>query len=684
MKATNNTPNQALLDELSELRQSIDYHNRRYFQQDDPAIPDQEYDKLFQRLLEIELQYPQLQTEDSPSQRVGSELLGGFQTVTHLIPMLSLDKVFNSDELERFDGRVRKRLQQEGPLNYACEPKMDGVAVSLLYEEGVLTRAATRGDGYTGEDITHNVKTVRDVPLRLTGDDLPARLEVRAELYMSRSGFADMNKRAAEQGEKLFVNPRNAAAGTLRQLDARITASRPLSLFCYSIGLQEGGSLPGELSHTLDSLSRWGLPVSPLRQTVEGIAACQAYCEDILARRDELDYDIDGVVIKIDHLAWQETLGFNARSPRWAIAYKFPAEEVATRVMDVEFQVGRTGTLTPVARLEPVFVGGVTVSNATLHNMDEIARLELRIGDRVLIRRAGDVIPKVVSVLMDERPADSRAIELPSVCPVCASELEQVEGEVLIRCSGGLVCRAQRVQILIHFASRNAMDIDGLGVKLIEQLVAAEQLQTVADIYRLEAATLSTLERMGEKSSANLLAAIDASRAVDLHRFLFALGIREVGAATARSLARHFGSLDAVMAANEEALQNVPDIGSVVAGHITAFFHEVHNRTVIEELLALGVVPTSSTPATEESTAPLKDQTWVLTGSLESMSRDEARAVLESLGAKVSSSVSKNTTMVVAGPGAGSKLTKAESLGVAVMDEAGLQKLLQQHGLAVQ
>lgn len=683
MTGTANSPDQALLDELHELRRRIDHHNRRYHQLDDPEIPDQEYDRLFDRLLEIESQHPQLVTPDSPSQRVGSELLGGFQEVRHLIPMLSLEKVSNSEELERFDTRIRKRLQQDEPVTYACEPKMDGVAVSLLYEQGLLSRAATRGDGYTGEDITHNVKTVRDVPLRLRGDDLPARLEVRGELYMTRSGFARMNEEAARNGEKHFVNPRNAAAGTLRQLDARITAGRPLTLFCFSTGLVEGVELPGELSRILDQLSQWGLPVNPLRSKVQGIAACEDYCDEILERRDELDYDIDGVVIKVDRFDQQEALGFNARSPRWAIAYKFPAEEVATQLLDVEFQVGRTGTLTPVARLEPVFVAGATVSNATLHNMDEIARLGLRIGDRVIIRRAGDVIPKVVSVIIGERPEDSREIEVPSTCPVCGSELEQVEGEVLIRCTGGLVCRAQRIQSLIHFASRNAMDIDGLGVKLIEQLVEAGHLETVADIYRLEAATLSNLERMGEKSAANLIAAIDDSRSTELQHFLFALGIREVGQATARNLARHFGSLEAVMDAGEEALQSVPDIGAVVAGHIAAFFAEPHNREVIHELLSLGVSPESAAPQMDEAGAPLAGQTWVLTGSLESLSRDEARALLESLGAKVSGSVSKNTSRVVAGPGAGSKLEKAESLGVAVMDEAGLLELFQQHGLDI-
>ena len=676
------TANTALEKELLDLRRQIDYHNRRYHQLDNPEIPDQEYDRLFDRLLEIEQVHPELVTPDSPSQRVGSEVLGGFEQVTHTIPMLSLDKVFTADALVKFDERVRKRLGTDEAVEYYGEPKIDGVAVSIVYEDGVLKRAATRGDGRVGEDITHNVKTIAAIPLQLKGRDLPRVLEVRGEIYMPRSGFARMNAAAEKNAGRLFVNPRNAAAGTLRQLDARITARRPLTMFCYSAGQVEGGAIPDKLNEVLRSFSQWGLPVNELGEALSGIEACHAYCEKVLVQRDSLDYDIDGVVLKVNSSELQAELGMNARTPRWAMAYKFPAEEVATRLNDVEFQVGRTGTLTPVARLEPVFVGGVTVSNATLHNMDEIKRLDIRIGDRVIVRRAGDVIPKVVSVIHAERPADSREIMLPLRCPVCDSELEKLDDEVLIRCTGGLVCQAQRMQSIIHFASRNAMDIDGMGSKLVEQLVNRGMLTSVADIYRLQAAQLAEMERMGEKSADNLVNAIAASRKVPLARFLFALGIREVGEATASALARHFGSLQAVMAATEEVLQEVPDIGAVVAHHIAGFFHEPHNRKVIEELLALGVEPQEQ-EARSTQNLPLDAQTWVLTGTLEAMPRSRAKACLESLGATVAGSVSARTNCVVAGPGAGSKLDKAESLGIKVMDEDEFLSLLGEYGLEI-
>ncbi|MGA0934990.1 MAG: NAD-dependent DNA ligase LigA [Pseudohongiellaceae bacterium] len=671
----------SIRDELDALRRQVSHHARQYYRLDAPEIPDQEYDQLFDRLLAIEAEFPDLVTPDSPSQRVGSAPLSGFAQVVHEIPMLSLDKVTSEEELARFEARIQKRLDSDAPLEYSCEPKVDGVAVSLLYEDGVLVRGATRGDGTTGEDITHNVKTITDIPLCLEGQGYPQRLEVRGEVFMTRSGFARMNATAEEAGEKVFVNPRNAAAGTLRQLDSRITARRPLRMFCYSYGLVAGGELADNLAGVFEQFAGWGLPVNPDRETCQGVAGSHRYCEALLAKRDALDYEIDGVVIKVNRFALQDALGMNARTPRWAMAYKFPAEEVATVLNDVEFQVGRTGTITPVARLEPVFVGGVTVSNATLHNMDEVARLGLKIGDSVIIRRAGDVIPKIVSVIAAWRPDDARDIVPPASCPICHSDIEHFEDEVLMRCTGGLFCRAQRTQSIIHFASRAAMDIDGLGIKLIEQLVDQELLNSVADIYTLSQDTLVGLERMGEKSAANLVAAIEKSQQVSLPRFLFALGIREVGEATAAGLAAHFGKLRAIMAASEEALVEVPDIGKVVAHHIRAFFDESHNTDVIQALLDAGVTPTETEPVSRDD-LPLSGQTWVVTGTLEAMGRSDAKEKLQQLGARVAGSVSKNTTCVVAGPGAGSKLTKAEELGIEVIDESALLSLLKQHDIA--
>ncbi len=679
------------------LREQIEHHNRLYYQLDNPQIPDQEYDKLFLQLQELESQYPELLTPDSPTQRVGSAPVGGFTQVVHTLPMLSLDKVSNAEDLQRFEERSLKRLPSVQELSYSCEPKIDGVAVSLLYENGVLVRGATRGDGTTGEDITHNVKTVRDIPLRLSGNNFPARLEVRGEIFMSKSGFAAMNEEALAKEERTFVNPRNAAAGTMRQLDSRITAKRPLTMFCYSAGLVEGGTLPGTLSEVFDRFALWGLPINPLRQVVSGIAECRAYCEFVLAQRNALDYEIDGVVIKVDRFALQEELGMNSRTPRWAMAYKFPAEEVITQLLDVEFQVGRTGTITPVARLKPVFVGGVTVSNATLHNMDEVRRLGLQIGDSVIVRRAGDVIPKIVKVvdpeaavfaetLTEEVDSDvlaatsgkRRAIVAPELCPVCESPVVQDEGEVSLRCSGALVCRAQLVQSLLHFSSRGAMDIEGLGTKLVEQLVENKLVSNVADLYKLDLETLQQLDRMGTKSAQNILDAINRSKTIGLARFLFALGIRDVGEATALNLATQFGSLAAIMAADETQLLDVPDIGPVVSSRIAQFFALQTNRDLIEALLASGVSPSELTVLPKE-TLPLHGQTWVVTGSLEAMDRNAAKAALQQLGAKVAGSVSSKTTCVVAGPGAGSKLTTAEELGVKVINEEEFMTLLGQH-----
>ncbi|HEY0961238.1 MAG TPA: NAD-dependent DNA ligase LigA, partial [Pseudomonadales bacterium] len=647
----------------------------------------------------LEAGHPELVTPDSPSQRVGSAPLSGFTQVRHAVPMLSLDKVFDEEDLKRFEERCRKRLGIDSGLVYSCEPKIDGVAVSLLYEKGILVRGATRGDGTTGEDITHNVKTVRDIPLLLRGKNIPDVLEVRGEIFMTKSGFAAMNREAEGKGERTFVNPRNAAAGTMRQLDSRITATRPLTMFCYGAAVTEGGTLPDELDEIFALLGNWGLPLNPLRSTVSGIGESLAYCHRLLARRNELDYEIDGVVIKVNSVAQQQSLGMNARTPRWAMAYKFPAEEVATTLLDVEFQVGRTGTITPVARLEPVFVGGVTVSNATLHNMDEVDRLGVRIGDRVIIRRAGDVIPKIVMVEPGSAETSAfaeasagqgasagsartvrRDIAAPTKCPVCQSPVVRDEGEVLLRCSGGPTCQAQLEQSLIHFASRNAMDIEGLGSRLVEQLVAAKLVANLADLYRLDQPTLEGLERMGTKSAQNLLAMIDRSRSISLPRFLYALGIRDVGEATALNLSNHFGSLEALMQASEEALTEVPDVGPVVAGRVAEFFADARHRALIADLLAAGVKPAEQ-QVTPRASLPLAGQTWVVTGTLDAMDRNRAKALLQELGAKVAGSVSAKTTCLVAGPGAGSKLANAEALGVTVIDETEFLALLAQHGL---
>lgn len=679
--------------ELASLREQIDYHNRRYHRDDAPEIPDADFDKLFDRLLALEADYPELITDDSPSQRVGSEPLASFTQVTHDIPMMSLSKVFNDQDLADFEARILKRLDDqvsEDSLHYACEPKIDGVAVSLLYEHGKLTRAATRGDGVTGEDITHNVKTIGDIPMRLKieGAETPARLEVRGEIYMTRSGFARMNAAAEkEESGRVFVNPRNAAAGTLRQLDPRIAAQRPLRFFTYSATVSSDSAesslsndWPTNHSDVLTMLGDWGLPLNPERGRVKGWQACLDYAKDLLSKRDGLDYEIDGAVIKVDSLTLQHELGSNARTPRWAMAYKFPAEEASTTLNDVEFQVGRTGTITPVARLEPVFVGGVTVSNATLHNMAEIERLGVQVGDRVVLRRAGDVIPKIVSVVPpaadDVKANERKAIKMLLHCPACDSPVEK-DGDVLYRCTGGLICPAQRKESLRHFCSRTAMDIDGLGEKLVVQLVDAEIVHTVADIFRLRKEQLVSLERMGEKSADNLLAAIEKAKTTTLPRLLFALGIREVGEATAQALAAHYVTLDALMAADQESLVEVNDVGPIMAEHIVHFFENEANQAVIRELREEGV--NWPEEAVEVRSNILEGQTWVLTGTLETLTRDEAKQKLQALGAKVAGSVSKKTTVVVAGPGAGSKLEKAQSLGVDVIDEAELLALFNRH-----
>ncbi|HEY5717565.1 MAG TPA: NAD-dependent DNA ligase LigA [Motiliproteus sp.] len=667
----------AIRQQLDALRTQINEHNYRYYVLDDPSVPDAEYDRLMQCLRQLEAEHPALITADSPTQRVGVEPQSAFNTVAHEVPMLSLDNAFDDQDLHDFDRRAHERLglSLEQPLRFACEPKLDGSAVSLLYENGVLVRGATRGDGSSGEDITQNVRTIESIPLKLRGSGWPARLEVRGEIYMPKASFEALNERARAEGGKTFVNPRNAAAGSLRQLDSRITAARKLQMCAYSVGLVEGGELPVEHSAILQQLQQWGLRINAEMAVVEGVEACREYYQRLGVKRNALPYEIDGIVFKVDNLAQQRELGFVSRAPRWAIAYKFPAQEELTRLLEVEFQVGRTGAVTPVARLEPVFVGGVTVSNATLHNMDEVERLGVMIGDTVIIRRAGDVIPQVVSVVAERRPVDARPVQLPSHCPVCGSEVERAEGEAAARCSGGLSCQAQRKEAIKHFASRKAMDIDGLGDRLVELLVDKGLVQSLADLYTLQHPQVAGLERMGDKSAENLLQAIEASKSTTLPRFLYALGIREVGEATARTLAQHFGELAAIQEADEAALQQVADVGPVVAQHIAVFFSQPHNLEVIDALCAAGVQwPKIEAPSADAQ--PLAGKTYVLTGTLEQLSRDEAKQRLQALGAKVSGSVSKKTDCVVAGPGAGSKLKKAEELNSPVLDEAGLLELL--------
>jgi DNA ligase (NAD+) len=668
-------PASEIVREADALRERLDNWNYQYYVLDQPTVPDIEYDRCLQRLQQLEAQYPELQRPDSPTQRVGAAPLDKFRQVSHEVPMLSLDNAFSEQDMLDFNRRLLDRLGAgHEPLEFACEPKLDGIAVSLLYRDGLLVRGATRGDGSTGEDITHNVRTIASIPLRLRGSAYPAELEVRGEIYLPRVGFEELNEAARQRGEKTFVNPRNAAAGSLRQLDARITAQRPLQMCCYGVGQVRDGELPGVHSQVLECLQRWGLRINALSRVVRGIEACDEYYRELAGQRAELPYDIDGVVFKVNDLELQQRLGFVSRAPRWAIARKFPAQEEMTRLLDVEFQVGRTGAITPVARLEPVFVGGVTVSNATLHNADEIARLGLRLGDTVVVRRAGDVIPQIVSVVLERRPAGAAGIAFPETCPVCRSPVERAGDEAVLRCMGGLVCAAQQKAAIRHFASRRAMDIDGLGDKLVDQLVDEGLVDNVAGLYQLQREQLLGLERMGEKSADNLLQALERSKHTSLPRFIFALGIREVGEATALALARHFGSWEALAQASEEQLLQVSDVGPVVADHLVQFFDSPSSMAVVEQLRAAGVSwPDLAVSAAE---LPLSGQTWVVTGKLEALGRDEAKARLQALGAKVAGSVSAKTTCVVAGPGAGSKLARATELGTEVLDEAAFLALL--------
>ena len=662
--------------EINELRDRLDRWSLAYHRDDSPLASDAEYDREIRRLRELEVANPHLISPASPTQRVGDKPLDQFTSIRHKLPMLSLDNAFSGGDLEAFQERNANKLGLS-TLTFCCEPKLDGVAMSLLYEDGILVRAATRGDGTTGEDITHNARTMETVPLRLQGNDYPSMLEVRGEVVIPRAAFQRMNENQARMGESVFQNPRNAAAGSLRQLDPRITATRPLVFMAYSVGYVEGGSLPTSHSETLSYLNQIGFKTSSLTEVVEGWEAAEAFVARILAKRDQIEVDIDGVVIKVNDFEQQSVLGFVARAPRWAIARKFPAQEEVTTLLGVDFQVGRTGAITPVARLQPVFVGGVTVSNATLHNADEIARLDVRIGDQVIVRRAGDVIPQIVKALDDRRTGELTKVVFPEVCPDCNATLTRDLDEAAVRCENALACPAQQKAALEHFVSRKAMDIDGVGEKLLHQLFDQGLVSDIADLYGLTVDQLAALDRMGHKSAVKAIEAIEGSKATDLPRFLYALGIREVGEATARSLANHFIDLELIMAASSESLEQVNDVGPVVASHIHRFFANETNRELVARLIDAGIA--WSGPEEQSAVrALLTGQTWVVTGKLEAMSRDEAGASIRRLGGQTAGSVSKKTDVLLAGPGAGSKLSKAESLGVKVIDENEFMRILEE------
>lgn len=657
---------------LQDLRARIHDYNYAYYVLDQPRIPDAEFDQLFRELEAIEKAHPEWITADSPTQRVGAPVKDGFATLTHQIPMLSLGNAFSDDEMAQFVRRVNERLEKAGePTDpvYCCEPKLDGIAVALHYQAGILVQAATRGDGYTGEDITGNVRTIDSVPLRLQGEGWPDWLEIRGEIYMPTSGFEALNERALARNEKTYMNPRNAASGSLRQIDPAVTRTRPLVFCAYGYGRIEGGDLPDSQYERLHLFHRWGFRINPEMRQVRSLDEMLAYYDQLAEKRDGLPYEIDGIVYKVDSIALQGILGFVSRAPRWAVARKFPAQEATTVLDRIEFQIGRTGAVTPVARLQPVQVGGVTVSNATLHNMDEIERLDLHEGDTVIIHRAGDVIPKVLGAVAEKRPANARKVPLPDECPICASPITRLDGEVVARCTGGVSCGAQRLEALKHFVSRRAMDIDGVGEKLIQALIDKQWVTVFSDLYRLERDQLLSLDRMAEKSADNVLAALEASKQTTLPRFLFALGIREVGETTARNLALHFGNLDALQRASVDELEAVPDVGPIMARHIHEFFRQSQNQEELRTLIGLGVTWDAPETASVDR-LPLSGETWVVTGKLESASRDDVKADLQTLGARVAGSVSAKTTCLIAGPGAGSKLTKAQDLDVLVIDEA--------------
>ena len=664
--------------QIQTLTLQLEEYNHQYYVLDNPTVPDAEYDRLLRELKQLETEFPELALATSPTQKVGGEALTGFSQIKHEMPMLSLDNVFSAEELLAFEKRLQDRLLTKAEIKFSCEPKLDGLAVSILYENGVFVRAATRGDGQIGEDISENVKTIKSIPLRLRGDDFPERLEVRGEVFMPKAGFELLNVNAKKKGEKTFVNPRNAAAGSLRQLDPKIAASRPLAFNAYSLGVVEGGALSNSHAENLQKLKQWGLPVCADVTVAMGYQGCLDFYEQIGERRDSLSYDIDGVVYKVDDLALQKTLGFVARAPRWATSHKFPAQEEITTLLDVEFQVGRTGAITPVARLEPVFVGGVTVSNATLHNSDEIARLGIKIKDQVIIRRAGDVIPQVARVMLERRPDDAQDIVFPTTCPVCDSEVERIEGEATVRCTAGLYCGAQRKEAIKHFASRKALNVDGLGDKLVEQLVDADLIKTPADLFSVTFGKLTLLDRMGPKKATNLLEALKAAKHTTLAKFLYSLGIREVGEATAANLANDLLTLDAIKQASVERLILISDVGDIVAKHIYYFFREAHNLDVIDQLIEAGM-SWDDVAVKEASQQPLLGTIYVITGTLVNISRADAKTRLQDLGAKVAGSVSKNTTALVAGPAAGSKLTKAQELGIDILTEDDLLALLIAH-----
>jgi len=669
------------LQRINKLREQIRHHNARYYVYDDPEIPDAEYDRLMRNLQELESRYPETISIDSPTQRVGAEPLESFVSVKHELPMLSLNNAFSEHEVQEFNRRILERLgksdePEKDLIDYTAEPKLDGLAISLRYEQGVLVQGLTRGDGSSGEDVTENIRTIESIPLKLLGQDYPDVLEVRGEIIMPKAGFAALNKRQIEKNEKTFANPRNAAAGSLRQLDPRVTRTRPLETYCYGVGVIQGGETPVTHSAVLQQLRQWGLCVSPEIRVVTGVAECLAYFRDILDRRVQLAYEIDGVVYKVNNLGDQQSLGQVTRAPRWAIAHKFPAEEELTTLLDIDVQVGRTGKLTPVARLQPVFVGGVTVTNATLHNQDEIDRKDVRIGDTVIVRRAGDVIPEVVSAVLSKRKNKSTPFRMPETCPVCGSAAIRQEGEADLRCTGGLYCSAQRKEAIKHFVSRRAMDVEGLGEKLVEQLIDQGLIETVADLYSLTAEQLAGMDRMGDKSANNLIKALEQSKATTLGRFLYALGIKGIGEATAQTLASHFMTLDVLRNADDESLQETPDIGPIASKSIITFFQQPHNQEVIVKLLKAGI-DWPAIEAVDTSDLPLQGKTFVLTGSLVRMTRTAAKLRLQVLGAKVSSSVSARTDYVVAGGKSGSKLQRAQELGVKIIDEEALETLLE-------
>lgn len=669
-------PDKKTLDKVHRLRDKINYHNYRYYVLDDPEIPDAEFDKLFRELQSLEHQYPDLVTEDSPTQRVGAAPLKEFGEVKHKVPMLSLANAFDEEELTGFGKRISEILGKKiTDIEFIAEPKLDGLAVNIRYENGKLVQGSTRGDGERGEDITQNIRTIKSIPLSLVGKKIPDVLEVRGEVFMSKQGFNALNRSQEKAGAKTFANPRNAAAGSLRQLDSSITATRPLEFYAYGVGEVKNGNIGKSQDDLLQHLKQWGIRISPEVKVVKGIKGCLSYYEKITPRREKLNYEIDGVVYKVNLFSQQEELGFVSRAPRWAIAHKFPAQEAMTTINAIDVQVGRTGILTPVARLEPVEVGGVTVTNATLHNQDEIERLDVRVGDTVVIYRAGDVIPKVDRVIRERRPAKTRKFRMPAKCPECDSEVERIEDEAATRCTGGLFCPAQRKNSIKHFNSRRAMDIDGVGDKLVDQLVDKGLIEDAADQYSLTVDQLAGLERMAKKSAENVINALEKSKVTSFARFIYALGIRDVGEATAQNLAQHYEDLDAVMKADEESLQQVTDIGPIVAHHIVSFFKQQHNKDVIKKLLKAGINwPTVSRGTTKDS--PVAGKTMVITGTLSSMKRDELKSLLQELGAKVTGSVSKNTDYVVVGADPGSKYDKAQKLGIEILDEAAVLKLI--------